>query len=66
MGNNKSDIVLCDHDLNSKNSNLIIFKKRSMIHPEQIDCFCPICKKTFRFIKNYDNLWKLLENNEID
>ena len=47
----------CNHDPNSKESSLILLRRRVFIYPPEYDFFCPGCKKFFKFDKGEDGLY---------
>lgn len=44
--------VECNHDFKDKDNSLFKMPKRIMVHPEVINCYCTVCHKSFKFIKN--------------
>ena len=46
--NNTSD---CNHDLGDLNNTLITSNRRTMVSPEEVECVCKICRKSFKFLK---------------
>ena len=46
--NNNSD---CNHDLGDLNNTLITSNRRTMVSPEEVECVCKICRKSFKFLK---------------
>jgi len=52
--------VKCNHDLDI-NTTLIKSHRKVLVHPEQIDYFCPICKRCFRYIKDSEGNLSLVK-----
>ena len=41
----------CNHDLGDLNNTLITSNRRTMVSPEEVECVCKICRKSFNFLK---------------
>lgn len=41
----------CNHDLGDLNNTLITSNRRTMVSPEEVECVCKICRKSFKFLK---------------
>ena len=46
-----------NHNINEEDNSLKIIKKRVLMYPEQIDAYCPICNKVFKFRKGEDDIF---------
>lgn len=47
----------CLHDPNKANTTLLKIDRREMVLPEKGYFICPLCQKTFSFVKGLDNRW---------
>lgn len=52
----------CEHNLNEKDNTLIKLNIKKMIYPNIIFCYCNICKREFKFIKNQEGNYELINN----
>ena len=59
------DISQCNHDINSKDTSIIILDTpRTFTYPERIFGICKFCGKPFVFIKDDTKQLKLIEEEE--
>jgi hypothetical protein len=47
---------MCNHDINDKNTTIILSKKWCGVYPQKIKGICRECKQTFTYIKDNGKL----------
>lgn len=54
----------CNHDVNSPKTSIELLPEEFMVFPPQKFGFCPVCQKIFKFQKENDNTFILIEEGK--